>query len=104
MAYLTKCPLCGRQVSSECKVCPNCGHNVAQELQQKENDRKEKLIKQGICPKCGSNRLKKYHIDTTDFGSELVSTYSKQCANCDNWEDFFHGEREYVSTKKTSRW
>ena len=35
MAYLTKCSLCGRDVSSECSSCPGCGHNVARELQQK---------------------------------------------------------------------
>jgi len=36
MAYLTKCSLCGRNVSSECNSCPGCGHNVALEVRQKE--------------------------------------------------------------------
>jgi len=36
MAYLTKCSLCGRDVSSECSSCPGCGHNVAFEMRQKE--------------------------------------------------------------------
>ncbi|MDR2571066.1 MAG: hypothetical protein LBD23_12385 [Oscillospiraceae bacterium] len=35
MAYLTSCPLCGREkVSSECISCPECGHNVAVDLQK----------------------------------------------------------------------
>jgi len=40
MAYLVKCSLCGRDVSSECNSCPGCGHNVAQEIRQKEFERK----------------------------------------------------------------
>ena len=36
MAYLTKCSLCGRDVSSECNSCPGCGHNVASDVRRKE--------------------------------------------------------------------
>jgi hypothetical protein len=33
MAFLTNCPLCGREkVSSECSSCPDCGHNIADHL------------------------------------------------------------------------
>ena len=40
MAYLTKCSLCGRDVSSECNSCPGCGHNVAKDVLQKEFEKK----------------------------------------------------------------
>jgi len=28
-AYLTKCPLCNHDISSETKSCPNCGNKIA---------------------------------------------------------------------------
>jgi len=31
MAYLIKCPLCNRDVSSEALACPGCGHGIAGE-------------------------------------------------------------------------
>jgi DNA-directed RNA polymerase subunit RPC12/RpoP len=36
MAYLVKCSLCGRDVSSEAKACPGCGHDVAGDTRKKE--------------------------------------------------------------------
>ena len=44
MAYLVKCPVCDRDVSSDANACPGCGHNVAGELLQREKNKIENRV------------------------------------------------------------
>jgi len=48
MAYLVKCPLCGRDVSSEARSCPGCGHDVASELHKNDRQEMRNKTKKGI--------------------------------------------------------
>ncbi|MCL1844664.1 MAG: hypothetical protein FWF77_02040 [Defluviitaleaceae bacterium] len=45
MAYLTKCSVCSREVSSEATACPGCGHGVANELSQNKRNSNENAIR-----------------------------------------------------------
>jgi len=83
MAYLTKCPLCGRdRVSSECTSCPNCTYNIAADLRQKEQRKEqeekknmhENWKKNSLCQKCGNDKF-------TLTGS--ISRKYIRCTKCD---------------------
>jgi len=88
MAYLVKCSLCGRDVSSECISCPGCGHNVAVELHNKEFEKQKKWEEQGLCKKCGNNEFVEVKEQkSTGYGSPnkiMFWTYYKyaKCAAC----------------------
>ena len=92
MAYLVKCSLCGRDVSSECKACPGCGHNVANELCQKkveeERIQRENWKKEGLCEKCGNSVFQKaFEIkDYSRFGEEVWERVYAKCTKC-GWDD-----------------
>ena len=94
MAYLVKCSLCGRDVSSEAKACPGCGHDVAGELQQKERDamqlKEEEQVRkwkqQGLCQRCGNNKFKlvKWEVGSSknDVPRCLICVDSKNKQYC----------------------
>jgi len=86
MAYLVKCSLCGRDVSSETHSCPGCGHDVAGELHQKAQQKeiqmkaqlKEKWVKDRLCHKCGNDKFERREL----YGGLLVFL---KCIKC-GWE------------------
>ena len=45
MAYLVKCSLCNRDVSSVAKTCPGCGHNVgADQVERVKGGRRKACV------------------------------------------------------------
>ena len=85
MAYLVKCSLCGRDVSSVCKSCPGCGHDVARDFQKKETERKVSLIKRGLCPNCESSYFienKTYEGENEFLGQKSCECIEFRCGSC----------------------
>jgi len=82
MAKLVKCSLCGRDVSSECRLCPGCGHNVAHEI-------KQNWKAQGLCKKCGNdNFVKKNEPKYTFIALKKIGTrVYAECTACGDYDN-----------------
>jgi DNA-directed RNA polymerase subunit RPC12/RpoP len=47
---LIRCPVCGKEISSEAELCINCGHPISKQKVSVSNTKNQ--LK---CPTCGSN-------------------------------------------------
>jgi len=100
MAYLVKCPLCGRSVSNECRSCPGCGHNVANEIFEKEYRKKqEEYEKWGAVESTNQCYDCSYRTD-----ENYKNTYGSIGTRCRYWKKSTYGGRICCSSYYKARW
>lgn len=72
---LTRCPDCGKEISSEALACPNCGRPMDSAVQN-------------VCPKCGSREITYQREQTAKVGisqNKVTHRKAKRSKGCLYW-------------------